>query len=420
MSREYELSQIRENKLAANKTLLFLPLGLFAFVLNQLGVYRINQMASCINMTVVLIGVVAIQIIGRIEQLAKRSITKFIVLGLCFLMTLSSLAFLNFHAILVLCFPMIVAFNYHSKKIAIMTFVLTNICAFFWPIIGAGCKIWQVDFFVFLIDEIDPYLIENTDLVNFRTVVFPTLWEVIKFISIPQVGFALVFGGVVLLSNKISRSNYDRQIKELEESRDQILSGLSDIVESRDSNTGGHIKRSCMVVKHLVETLSQDDEYKNIDKRFVDNVIRTAPMHDLGKIAIPDKILNKPGKLTDEEFEYIMIHPQKSFDIVESVLIGLNDKELLNVAENIALYHHERYDGSGYPMGLRGDEIPLEARIMTIADVYDALVSRRCYKKPISHEEAYMVIKNSMGTQFDPKLWKYFEKAYPQIVEFYS
>ena len=163
----------------------------------------------------------------------------------------------------------------------------------------------------------------------------------------------------------------------------------------------------------LINGLSLDEPYREC-------IIKAAPLHDLGKIAIPDNILNKPGRLTEEEFEYIKIHPQKGYDIVDTIFSGLDDKRLLEVSENIALYHHEKYDGSGYPKGLKGEEIPLEARIMAIADVYDALVSKRVYKKPMPHEEAYKVIKDSMGTHFDPSLEACFDKAFPEICRYYS
>ena len=125
-------------------------------------------------------------------------------------------------------------------------------------------------------------------------------------------------------------------------------------------------------------------------------------------------------RLTKEEFEYIKIHPQKGCDIVNTILSGLDDDSLLKVAENIALYHHEKYDGSGYPKGLKGEEIPFEAKIMAIADVYDALVSKRCYKQPMTHEKACKVIKDSMGTHFDPLLEDCFDKASSEIHRYYT
>lgn len=192
-----------------------------------------------------------------------------------------------------------------------------------------------------------------------------------------------------------------------------MLAGMASVVENRDNNTGGHIKRTSEVVKILTE-------YLPLDESFRDDIIKAAPLHDLGKIAISDNILNKPGRLTDAEYEFIKIHPQKGYEIVRTILSGLDDERLLRVAENIALYHHEKYDGRGYPHGMKGDAIPLEARIMAIADVYDALVSERCYKKPMSHEEACVIIRDSMGTHFDPMLEECFDKSSDAIARYYA
>ena len=130
-------------------------------------------------------------------------------------------------------------------------------------------------------------------------------------------------------------------------------------------------------------------------------MIKAAPMHDLGKIAVDDAILRKPGRFTPEEFEKMKAHAAEGARIVHEILKGTDDEDFQRIAENVAHYHHERWDGSGYPDGLKGEEIPLEARIMAIADVYDALVSKRVYKESMSFEKADAIIMEGMGTQFD-------------------
>jgi HD-GYP domain-containing protein (c-di-GMP phosphodiesterase class II) len=147
--------------------------------------------------------------------------------------------------------------------------------------------------------------------------------------------------------------------------------------------------------------------------------VKAAPMHDLGKIGIPDAILRKPGRLTPEEYAVVRQHSVLSAQIITRILTGIENERLLTTAVNIAKYHHERVDGSGYPEGLRGDDIPLEARIMAIADVYDALVSERCYKAPMTFEQAFQTVENAMGTQFDEKLNPYFIACRQQIEAFY-
>ena len=142
-------------------------------------------------------------------------------------------------------------------------------------------------------------------------------------------------------------------------------------------------------------------------------------MHDLGKIAIEDRILQKPGRFTDEEFEIMKSHAEKSAEIVEMILRGVEEEHFVNVAVNVARHHHEKWNGMGYPMGLSGEAIPLEARIMAVADVYDALVSKRCYKEAMSFSKAYEIIIESMGSHFDPGLEPMFIMSRDKLETYY-
>ena len=200
---------------------------------------------------------------------------------------------------------------------------------------------------------------------------------------------------------------------------DQFVIGTATMVESRDNSTGGHIKRTSEGVRLLTEEMSADDSLQLPDG-FFENVIKAAPMHDFGKIAIDDAILRKPGRFTPEEFEVMKTHAAEGARIVHEILSDAGDEEFRRIAENVAHYHHERVDGSGYPDQLKGDEIPLEARIMAIADVYDALVSKRVYKESFSFEKANQIILEGMGTQFDSGLRGYYEAARPKLEVFYS
>lgn len=143
-------------------------------------------------------------------------------------------------------------------------------------------------------------------------------------------------------------------------------------------------------------------------------------MHDLGKITIDDSILRKPGPYTPEEFEIMKTHAARGAEIVHNILEGTDDEEFRMIAENVAHYHHERWDGKGYPDGLKGDEIPPEARIMAVADVYDALVSKRVYKDSFSFEKVHIIMMEGMGTQFAPELEEAYLRARPGLEEYYS
>ena len=158
----------------------------------------------------------------------------------------------------------------------------------------------------------------------------------------------------------------------------------------------------------------------DLSEDFCRNIIKAAPMHDLGKIAVDDAILRKPGRFTDEEFAIMKTHAAEGARIVHEILKGTDDEQFKILAENVAHYHHERWDGSGYPEGLSGEDIPLEARIMAIADVYDALVSKRVYKDRMSFEQADRIIMEGMGKHFDKRLEPCYVAARPRLEEYYS
>ena len=201
--------------------------------------------------------------------------------------------------------------------------------------------------------------------------------------------------------------------------QNRLVLGMATMVEGRDNSTGGHIKRTSEGVRLLVEEM-QKDNYPGMDDEFCYDLIKAAPMHDLGKIAVDDNILRKPGKFTPEEFEIMKTHAKEGARIVKEILDGTDDKRFEEIAINVAHYHHERWDGSGYPEGLKGEDIPLESRIMAIADVYDALVSKRVYKEKMSFETAHSIIMEGMGKHFDKRLEPYYLKACPKLEAYYS
>ena len=201
------------------------------------------------------------------------------------------------------------------------------------------------------------------------------------------------------------------QQQKLSEIQTKIISRLSNLIESRDTETGEHVARTSAYVKTLAEDALASGIYtEEINKDYIKLLAMLSPMHDVGKILVSDKILRKPGRLTPEEFEEIKKHASSGGDIVRDILNDISDEKYVNFAIDIATYHHERWDGKGYPMGLKEKEIPLSARIMAIADVFDALVSKRCYKEPMEIEEAFKTIQEESGTHFDPKLVDIFLK----------
>ena len=205
----------------------------------------------------------------------------------------------------------------------------------------------------------------------------------------------------------------DEKTKRLIAVQNSVLTGMATMVESRDNSTGGHIRRTSDCVRVFANELDMPQD-------FLEAVVKAAPMHDLGKIAVPDAILQKPGKFTDEEYEKMKSHSAEGALIVENVLSEVDDLEFKKIAINVAHYHHEKWDGSGYPDHLRAQEIPLEARIMALADVFDALVSKRCYKDSFSYDKAFQIIQESLGTHFDPELGQKFISCRPKLEELYN
>ena len=189
--------------------------------------------------------------------------------------------------------------------------------------------------------------------------------------------------------------------------QNSIIIALADLVESRDQSTGEHVKNTAEYTKIIMNEMIKEGVYQDIlTPEFVSDVYHSAPLHDVGKISISDNFLNKPGKLTPEEFSIMKTHSKEGALIIDKVMSNIPEQDAgyLKEAKNLAMYHHERWDGTGYPMGLKGEEIPLSARIMAVADVFDALISERSYKKAFPFDRAIEIIKESSGTHFDPKV----------------
>jgi len=195
-----------------------------------------------------------------------------------------------------------------------------------------------------------------------------------------------------------------QRTSELMTTRQQIIRRLGRAAEFKDNETGNHVLRMSHYARLIAEAHGLGDEAASI-------IFNTAPMHDIGKIGIPDSILLKPGKLDAEEWKVMHQHP-----IMGAEIIGKHENELLETARIIALCHHEKWDGSGYPRGLKGEDIPLEGRIVAIADVFDALVSIRPYKAAFPLEEALRLMESQTGSHFDPVLMQAFRKALPEIL----
>ena len=191
--------------------------------------------------------------------------------------------------------------------------------------------------------------------------------------------------------------------------RDVLIFSLAKLAESRDAETGAHLERMREYCRLLTQLMSRTPKFRQIiDADYVGSIYLTCPLHDIGKVGIPDSILLKPGRLTSDEFEVMKRHTEMGGETLNAAAVNYPDHSYLKMARDIALTHHEKFDGTGYPLGLAGMEIPLCGRIVALADVYDALTSKRVYKAAFSHKKACSIIRCESGAHFDPDIARVF------------
>ena len=219
--------------------------------------------------------------------------------------------------------------------------------------------------------------------------------------------------------NDILEDQVKKRTQQLESLQDALIISMASLAETRDNETGHHIRRTQYYIRELAKYMANNPKFAGeLTSKQIELIYKTAPLHDIGKVGVPDRILLKPGRLTPEEFEEMKRHTLYGRDALDAAAKTLGTEEtFLNIAREIAYYHHEKWDGTGYPEGLSGEDIPLAARLMAIVDVYDALVSRRPYKEPMTNEQAYAIITDGKGTHFDPEVVEAFEQIRDVVAE---
>lgn len=231
-------------------------------------------------------------------------------------------------------------------------------------------------------------------------------------------------------SRLIERYNRDleqqvrQQVKQITSAQMATIFAMSKLAESRDPETGAHLERMREYCKVLAQQLAKTDKFcQSINEAFIENIYAASPLHDIGKVGITDGVLLKPGKLDDDEWIHMRMHPIIGAETLRAVDKAHPGNEFIRTGIAIAEYHHEKWDGSGYPYGMRGEDIPLEARILALGDVYDALTSKRCYKEAYSHETTRGIVLDSCGKHFDPHIVQAFlelEDEFQRIRTYYS
>jgi putative two-component system response regulator len=220
-------------------------------------------------------------------------------------------------------------------------------------------------------------------------------------------------------NNAFLQAEVEKRTQDVLAIQDVTILAMASLAETRDSDTGNHIRRTQYYVKELAQQLRHHPKYAAIlDDDMIKLLYKSAPLHDIGKVGIPDSILLKPGRFVGNEFEIMKTHTTLGWNAIEYAEKALGAPvAFLRLAKEIALYHQEKWDGSGYPEGLAGEAIPLSARLMALADVYDALISRRVYKEGMPHEKARVIILEGRGSHFDPDIVDAFLAVEEQFVE---
>ena len=223
--------------------------------------------------------------------------------------------------------------------------------------------------------------------------------------GMPVLVILILFTFFIMARFAIEKKQAHVWFKQLSNARQVTIESMAAVAETRDPETGAHIKRTQLYVRAIAEKLKSNRTYLEIlTDEFIELLYVSAPLHDIGKVGVPDHILLKPGKLTEEEFVLMKKHAEYGKNIIYSTTKKMEGDNFLIIAGEIASTHHEKWDGTGYPLGLTGQAIPLSGRIMAVADVYDALISRRCYKPPFPHEKAFRIMREERGKIFDPEI----------------
>lgn len=391
---------VRQNEAEANKTVanvLVITLAIFTLILilNLLHVFIIDQAVMLTAYAISAALLLAPKILNHIFDPSTRWLKNiYIIFANLFLLVLETT--LSFHAVLVYAFPIALAGIYFSKKTTFYGLILTVIIS----IIGQFCGFFA------------EFVPDQNFLVMKRLLLFSILPRMLTLFSF---GFLLYFLSVRTTKLLDRQINDTSKIREL--NKDMVL-GFANLVENRDESTGGHVKRTSSYVELLAKELLKRGIYGDtINDEFVTNLTNAAPMHDIGKMSIPDHILQKPGKLTDEEYAIMKSHAENGGRIIKQTFSHIGDDNYRQMVYEVARYHHEKWNGKGYPEGRSKKEIPLAARIMAIADVFDAISQKRCYRDAIPLEECFSIIEKGRGTDFEPELVEVFLGMKKEICE---
>lgn len=431
----YLYQEARSNFFNMMLMLVMAFLGGIAVILNEVGIFTAEKdmlRAAMLQLaTYAIIPFLIYLIHDKIKKCKKHDIIlekpffKIIIIVFIFFCVTDLCVSLSFQATLLMAIPPIVVAQYkNDRKLFIWVIVATIIMV---PVVIYGSYfmgMYDANLLKPLTEEEAAELQNrfNTFIKDYRALKIFEHYVLTRWLAIFAIDFiaititrrtAFMLDTQDMLNNVIVEEKEERNIMQ-----QNVIEDLADVVETRDIETGDHIKRTKLYVNILAKALSKHDFYKDtLTDETIDLMTAAAPLHDIGKIGVSDLILCKKGRLTDEEFNIMKTHTTIGGEIINHILNDLKDERYLNMAHDIALYHHEKWNGAGYPTGLKEEEIPLSARIMAIADVFDALVSKRCYKDAMPIDDAINIIIKDAGTHFDPNIVEVFKEIVPEFKE---
>lgn len=425
-----------------NKFNVFVLSGIFLFAiiaecLNAFGFFKIEQihMLTALLISAFFIWVPIMMFVwhdgikknkNKPTSILYKSWYKWIIITAVFISVGSLTVSLTHHAIILIVLPPLLTAQYKADLKLILTVFIAS--ALLVPISVYG------GFFFGCLDKnlvkgiapevTNPTLAERLELAkDGRMMTLFTHYVIPRSICVFVID-AVIFGisaRFVNLNKETMelQARVNEQMTKTNKIQSTIIDSLAALIENRDSSTGEHVFRTKKYVELICEELINNPVYnRDLTEEKASYFIKGAPLHDVGKIMISDIILLKPAKLNAEEFAKMKTHSEEGRTIIKNILHNIENDEFVEIASNIAAYHHERWDGTGYPEGLRGRHIPLEARIMAVADVFDALVSKRVYKDAFSIDESFKIIEEGSGTHFDPEIVRVFLAIRPKIEEY--
>ncbi len=358
------------------------------------------------------------KILKRENSVLEMPFLKWIILVITYENICSMIILFSFHATLLLVIPTLISVQYKNDKflsiitivISLILVILTTYGSFLFgeydanllkPLTKAEAENFQA--------RLDLFLSVRSFEILYHHILTKLLC--VLMIDVISIMISRRYDDMISLQIKLSDEVQKENVSKVN-MQNAVIEHLADIIESRDIETGEHIKRTKIYVSILVNKMKDMDKYKDIlTPKLQEDIINSAPLHDIGKIAVSDLILCKPGKLTDEEYDKMKIHTVKGGEIIKKILAEFDDKSFLNTAYDVAISHHEKWNGLGYPYGIKGEEIPLAGRIMAVADVFDALVAKRVYKQPMPIDKAVSIIIGDAGTHFDPDIIEVFKEV---------